>query len=322
MIIKQKKYNNPKRLLFKRFGFTLAEILLTVVLIGVVAIMTIPAMKSNWQEKTFAEKNKKVVLNIENAFSGYITHSGKENLLKANLTTLNEVTNLFTNEYLYSKDCGKNPVNNDCFVSKYKTGNSVAYYPNNNNQCLKLKDSSVICLSEFKTSSGYGNVFIDINGKDKPNTLDKDVYIYYYDVDGILHKEPPVETVKIEKNLIGNNPNLVICSPARKNWCEVLHRGKLGDPPLCECTDMQEITHDCDFENTGKIWDETEGECVSTCDEETQEWNVEHQRCILKCPVGQEYDFETGKCEDKCQGDYQVFNPSTLACECESYTED
>ena len=51
----------------KRFGFTLAEVLITLGIIGVVAAMTMPILYTNIQKKTTVAKLQKAYSEIANA---------------------------------------------------------------------------------------------------------------------------------------------------------------------------------------------------------------------------------------------------------------
>lgn len=51
----------------KRFGFTLAEVLITLGVIGIVAAMTLPALVHNYQEQEYVTRLKKSVSALEQA---------------------------------------------------------------------------------------------------------------------------------------------------------------------------------------------------------------------------------------------------------------
>ena len=57
-------------------GFTLAEVLITLGIIGVVAALTMPMLIGNYQKKVTAEKLKKLYLNYENALQLTETEEG------------------------------------------------------------------------------------------------------------------------------------------------------------------------------------------------------------------------------------------------------
>ena len=49
----------------KKTAFTLAEVLITITLIGIVAAMTIPTLISNYQQKAWDEHPKFLKLNLK-----------------------------------------------------------------------------------------------------------------------------------------------------------------------------------------------------------------------------------------------------------------
>ena len=49
----------------KRFAFTLSELLLSLIIVGVVAIITVPVLINNVQKKVFATQLKNFVAQIE-----------------------------------------------------------------------------------------------------------------------------------------------------------------------------------------------------------------------------------------------------------------
>lgn len=227
--------NNPRCLLCKHLGFTLAEVLLTIVLIGTIAITVVPSVMTGWQKQTYKEQTKSVKLNIETALANYITTSGKNNIVDAGLTSLYSVQDFFDQEFRYTKDCGTNPVTKNCFITKYKSGDNEINYPNQNMQCIMLKDSSVICLSEYKVNNGHGIVFMDINGQKGPNTISQDVHMYYFDKKGYISSAVPELDSDETNNLIGILKTPLECSDERKEVCTNLG-GTVSSAPYCECS--------------------------------------------------------------------------------------
>ncbi len=70
---------------YYKFGFTLAEVLVTLGIIGVVAALTMPSLISNHQKKVFATKAKKTYSAISQAIRLYQAQEG----------TIGDVTGLF-----------------------------------------------------------------------------------------------------------------------------------------------------------------------------------------------------------------------------------
>lgn len=71
----------------KKFGFTLAEVLITLGIIGVVASLTAPALVMSSRNEANAAKLAVIVSNLENAFSNALIQEGVENLFQTRMWT-------------------------------------------------------------------------------------------------------------------------------------------------------------------------------------------------------------------------------------------
>lgn len=154
-------------------GFTLAEVLITLGIIGIVAAMTLPALVGNYQKKVTTERIKKAysemlnVIKLSEAFNGEIKdwdfHLS---------TNLKENTRLFNEKYLlpyfknlnycddgHSWKCGM-PVSGDGlnYIFNNGVGFSILVHPTNANRKI--------------------SALIDVNGPQKPNVIGKDVFYY------------------------------------------------------------------------------------------------------------------------------------------------
>ena len=68
-----------------RLGFTLAEVLVTLGIIGVVSAMTVPALMQNHQRKTYVTQLHKVYNEMSQAFVQYQNDNNALNLKKQGL---------------------------------------------------------------------------------------------------------------------------------------------------------------------------------------------------------------------------------------------
>ena len=74
----------------KKLAFTLAEVLVTLGIIGVVAAMTMPTLVSNHQKKVYVTQLKKVYTELTQALSRYKNDNNAINIMEAgNMTTTN-----------------------------------------------------------------------------------------------------------------------------------------------------------------------------------------------------------------------------------------
>ena len=79
----------------KKRGFTLAEVLTTLGIIGVIAAMTIPALVTNGKSNANAAKLAVCISNLENAFSTAVAQEGVDDLTKTRMWTTIEGDGVF-----------------------------------------------------------------------------------------------------------------------------------------------------------------------------------------------------------------------------------
>lgn len=184
----------------RKAAFTLAEVLITLGIIGVVAAMTMPTLLQKHQEQTTVAKVKKFYSLINQALLLAIKDNGYVD--EWNFIEFNENGGLRSSEFVQylkpylkiSKDCAENT---GCLKYseniKLLNGNvhSVNYETNPYFYKMILADGTYIYLrrdniSQNKpctgTDFGYtnvcGGVWIDINGGNQPNTIGKDIFTF------------------------------------------------------------------------------------------------------------------------------------------------
>lgn len=158
-------------------GFTLAEVLITLGIIGIVAAMTIPVLVNYFTEQAYITQFQKVYTELSQAYIQAAQDSG---------TTANQWASqqdLYNNLKPYlkvSQDCNGNK---GCFPNlNYKTMNGDATSNNFYNLSgayyykFRLADGASIC-----TSNVLGNLYIDTNGDKAPNRLGYDLFMVYLD---------------------------------------------------------------------------------------------------------------------------------------------
>ena len=75
----------------KFFAFTLAEVLITLGVIGVVAALTIPSLIAKHQKKVYVTQLQKAYNTVTNAFKLMQAESGSDNLLDSDFITALDV---------------------------------------------------------------------------------------------------------------------------------------------------------------------------------------------------------------------------------------
>ena len=182
----------------KRFGFTLAEVLITLGIIGVVAAMTLPALTAKYQKIVTATQLKKAYSTLAQAFTmaqkDYGDISGwnfkPENPEEGDSTSLKTALNMFANIYIkpyvnIMTDCGTGQeTSRSCFYTWYATDGTAIKQTSNNNAYYFILNNSILVKMSYDNNAGdytMGSVlmYVDINGRQKPNTISKDIFVMY-----------------------------------------------------------------------------------------------------------------------------------------------
>ena len=190
-------------MMFNKFknGFTLAEVLITLVIIGVVAALTISAVINTYVESSTVSKVKKGLSTLAQAKKLAETQNGTIDSWDYPNETSEEATAKFWSflrpHISVAKECGSSQ---DCYkidnvrylrggVYNYNYSSNVRYYK------FILSDGSVMMLN--KSGDGKCNsqshsvpdvcavIVHDVNGSKSPNTLGKDIFIYLMNIDGV-----------------------------------------------------------------------------------------------------------------------------------------
>ncbi len=169
-----------------KVAFTLAEVLITLGIIGVVAAMTIPTVITKYKEKQTVTQLKAAQSILYNAIKLAEAENGPlETWGELGLTE--ECSKLVADKikpYLkIVKDCGVDDSNGVCIGKGYYkklTGSNHANYSENNvYHAYKIILSNGI--SVFWHGSGNNIYFmVDLNGSKEPNTWGKDLFSFVY----------------------------------------------------------------------------------------------------------------------------------------------
>ncbi len=163
----------------KRFAFTLAETLITLGVIGIIAAMTIPNLVQSYNEKVTVTKVKKMYSILSNAYE--MSKLENEQEFVTGTAADVKVADLFKPYLKVVKDCGNTDLS--CLTDtnyKNKLGtNKVNYNRNNRYYKLALNDGSVLI---FRGGQNYGDfkynfeILYDVNGKGGPNQWGYDLF--------------------------------------------------------------------------------------------------------------------------------------------------
>ena len=186
----------------KKAAFTLAEVLITLGIIGIVAAMTLPALISNYQKHVYYNQFRKAATILENALQLYAVHNGCEGDIKdcfPNSDRLGYYTenpgfvDKFVEYFSVSQKINSNNYADICKNYEIKRGyDTEELYASGFNCCDNDKRipstthafiTSDGMLFNFSTDWGLaGASFVDVNGSTKgPNAYGRDVFLFYLD---------------------------------------------------------------------------------------------------------------------------------------------
>lgn len=185
-------------------GFTLAEVLITLVIIGVVAALTIPTLTQNTQDKELITRMKKAYSVLAQAYS-MIRADNSGNFVDAlsdcpsaasdRPASGNCLRDVFKSKIKYIKECDapNSYGNGNCFVAtnrvKLYSGNiqGTNYYLDPANRASIITNDGMVfgfysqdtnCDTDYILPQNCGGVTVDVNGNKGPNQFGKDFYAF------------------------------------------------------------------------------------------------------------------------------------------------
>lgn len=193
-------------------GFTLAEVLITLAIIGVVAVLTIPTLISNTQKSQYVSGLKKELSVVQQAIMQYIANQGGGDFSQTDVMALDgssayeastvrqaAMEDLAKKYFNVTKICNvgdtscnyqenyingvadpfvwwqNNPGVNESLVLFSTDGASIAFYPDAESLCIGANE----CI----------DIGIDVNGLKPPNTYGRDMFFFSVDNKGTLYPQ-------------------------------------------------------------------------------------------------------------------------------------
>ena len=208
----------------KKLAFTLAEMLITLAIVGVVAAVTMPLVINSSQNQRNAAALAVAISDWENAMAAMMSADGATDLTETALYSWmneeqidtddmnNEQAKKFTGEiskYLNVNSffVGMDKFDDDSIVKWLNGEEYNTYYIDANEEYIVLttpkgfaygvfifhgsqpspeKEEEIIEAGGSLTRS-IGNIRIDVNGKSKPNTFGRDIFFFRLSTDGMLY---------------------------------------------------------------------------------------------------------------------------------------
>lgn len=174
-------------------AFTLSEVMIAVVVLGLIAALTIPVTITHFRQESMLSMLKKnytelqhnlTLLQSERFYKGSLTNSILS-LANTNSNTLETSAKKFFEEYYtYSIDCEEGITN--CFAAKYSTisGTSADFSCKDGSRkgrSVLLKSGSAMCIIPADmngTTFVPVTIYIDVNGTKNPNKAGRDLFTF------------------------------------------------------------------------------------------------------------------------------------------------
>ena len=171
----------------RRHAFTLAEVLVTLGIIGVVSAMTVPSLMQNYQRQSYVTQLHKVYNELSQVLVRYQNDKNAVNLLEAGLTSTAAIQNMLTSYTKVIATC--DTVTSPCFATSYKYQTGAAVGEGSYTANVKgyvLASGAAIRPSYSATTTKLANFMIDINGPKGPNIAGRDLFFIYLYKNGLL----------------------------------------------------------------------------------------------------------------------------------------
>ena len=194
----------------KLFGFTLAEVLITLGIIGVVAAITLPSLIQNYQKKTYIEGLKVGVSILEQGFKAAMADDGVDDLADTTLWKNCDGTDIPYSSPEWRNKCqpelskyfkgikfesvpdmqalgdSSNIMTNTDTCRKLVGKTNKWYYLNDKSKCRGWKNIAVTLANGMRADMSIGSEAVsysagfinglDVNGGKAPNTWGRDTF--------------------------------------------------------------------------------------------------------------------------------------------------
>ena len=199
MMVDIKRWDYMIKKLF--LGFTLAELIVAMAIVGSVAALTLPTVITNHQNKVMQISLQKAYRDLENNLEELYASNYKTGFYQSKLTSVSGITDFLNNYYKVAQKCSATP--QPCFAAKYVSLNALSTevaFSCEGGTSVQLKDNTAICIipatpaqaaKDANPDTGEdaqeakdavpANVYVDVNGNEPPNIGGRDMFMFQID---------------------------------------------------------------------------------------------------------------------------------------------
>jgi len=175
-------------------AFTLAEVLITLAIIGIIAAITIPSIVANHQKRALETQFAKAYRTLSQAVNLAIAEHGDISTWEWKDSYTNEEKDKFVKKYFlpylnYTKFCNTKKTTGRCFhdhIYGHINGTPYSRFYVDTYPQVQLADGSLVQFTLWNSSTGSSmTIYVDINGYKKPNIIGRDLFAFgLYDKSG------------------------------------------------------------------------------------------------------------------------------------------
>ncbi len=206
-------------LLMKKHGFTMAELLITMGIIGIVAMLTMPTFITNVNNRVSVTKLKATYAQLEDAFKQALLDEEAQSFDETAFADDSEAEETFFTRYMRVVNICNSST--DCIADEYKSIKSKSVDISDIDKFATLPNGTVLGLN-FNENSGW-TILLDTNGKSAPNVAGRDLFALQTDLKGnitsagISNTKSSLVNVCVDSQTI---ENILYCSAYlhRNNW--------------------------------------------------------------------------------------------------------
>ena len=228
----------------KKFGFTLAEVLITITILGLIAALTIPALMSNMDRASWSSGLSTSFSILSRGFPQMMAEEsadtldatslwndlvGSENDLTTSSIDLRNELGKYFNITATSNKFPYDVLNFDKRTKYDGIGDTVRFELSNGSSMniifrkIPNEDCSTIVAAGGTLCEKMADVYVDVNGSKKPNAIGRDIYLFYVGNDGKVFPYGSNDAATYDKSpewnsesgCQGNNPKNALACTAR-----------------------------------------------------------------------------------------------------------
>lgn len=218
--------------IFKQ-AFTIAEVLITIGIIGIVAAITIPTLMQNTSDAQLKTAWKKSFAALSNATNLMKTENGG-GMTGLFTSGTSSMLSEYSNKLNVSKTCLTNSETEKCIASRYykalkgtgsggtdalnipgiilNDGTSIVFYQSGT-QALNC-DRALSTVPPL--SQTCGNLYVDVNGLKPPNVLGRDLFLIFVTHTGAY--PAGANAVNFTANITDMTDFTISCNPANTSF--------------------------------------------------------------------------------------------------------